>query len=89
MSDALREKILSKALISGFKISTGYGQVAPQLMPVSDDDTLIRFAKEIQAETARDCAEIINKHDCNWDTCEQECLPYLETVIKQKYNLEG
>lgn len=42
--------IINCALISGFMISTQYGQDKHKLMPVSDGDTLIKFARELIKE---------------------------------------
>lgn len=41
---------MSKALEAGFVISTGYGQVADKLMPISDTATLKKFADLIRQE---------------------------------------
>lgn len=43
-------EIMAIALDVGFMVSTGYGQLPGQLMPVSDRGTLEAFAERIQAE---------------------------------------
>lgn len=49
-----KDKIIELALISGFALSTAYGQEAPKLMPISDDDTIVAFAHALLAEIERE-----------------------------------
>ena len=49
MSDP--EMIITKALQAGFMLSTAYGQDTDKHMPVSDRDTLLRFARLAQIDS--------------------------------------
>ena len=73
MSDALREK--AEMILPKGYIDHSYGL----------KEKIIIALKEIQAETARDCAKLINiwLKDDNMD------VPQLLEEIKQRYNLEG
>ena len=42
-----REEVLAQALEAGFMLSTAHGQKPLQLMPVSDSETLMRFAEKV------------------------------------------
>lgn len=42
-----REEVMQIALESGIMLSTQYGQADGKLMPVSDTETLLRFAKSL------------------------------------------
>ncbi len=42
--DLSKADITRIAMESGFMLSTRHGQVEPRLMPVSDVDTLVKFA---------------------------------------------
>jgi hypothetical protein len=45
-----RTHILELALHAGFMLNTAYGQEKHLLMPVSDSETLLKFAQAVRAE---------------------------------------
>ena len=45
------EEIIAIAMETGFSVSTAYGQGPSKLMPISDGETLIQFARKIKSET--------------------------------------
>lgn len=45
-----KSEVIECAMIAGFMLHSGYGQVEPKLMPVSDSATLMHFAELILAK---------------------------------------
>jgi hypothetical protein len=51
-----REEVTRMALEAGFSLGTMYGQGMGKLMPISDSETLVRFAALIAAAERDRCA---------------------------------
>lgn len=56
----IREQVMAHAMVSGFMLSTAYGQGATKLMPVSDTETLVNFAKMISADDKSAINELLD-----------------------------
>jgi len=54
-----KKEIISVAMEAGFMLSTMHGQESPKLMPVSDSETLLAFAKLIAAAERERCAKVV------------------------------